>query len=144
MKPIMNHPTRLLCAAAALLLSACHSLPVYEPTASDASIAFIGMGRPAFCTASGRYGLDVVAADGYRSAKVPAGQRLTLWTGMTFDGYQVISRCSPALAFTPAAGGSYIVNAGLSSGQCFIELVREDKSRDTGVALEASVGKPEC
>lgn len=135
---------RLLCASAAVLLAACNSLPVYQPTAGDATISFVGMGRPAFCSKGTSYQLDVVEADGYRTAKVPVGARVTLWSGMSFQGYQVISSCAPVLAFTPVSGGSYIVNAGLDSGKCFIELVREDKSRDTGVALEMSMTRPGC
>jgi len=130
--------------AAALLLGACSILPTYEPKAADATISFVGIGRPSFCSRAGRFSLDVIEADGYRTAKVPVGERISVWNYMSFDGYNVISTCMPMLAFTPAAGKSYILNAGLADGKCFIELVREDKSRDTGVALEPSMAQPGC
>ncbi len=135
---------RLLIGAAALLLSACHTLPTYQPVAGDPTVSFVGMGKPSFCTKAGRFQLDVTEADGYRTARVPAGQRISMWSYMSFQGYQVITTCMPTLAFTPQTGSAYIVNAGLNNGKCFIEVVREDKSRDTGVALETSAGRPEC
>jgi len=130
--------------AAALLLGACSTLPTYEPKAADATISFVGMGRPSFCSRAGQFDLDVIEADGYRTAKVPTGSRITIWNFMSFDGYNVVSSCSPTLAFTPVSGKSYILNAGLADGKCFIELVREDKSRPTGVALEPSLAQPGC
>ncbi len=139
-----KHCTSLLSLLAALVLSACGTLPVYQPAAGDPTITFVGMGRPGFCSSAGRFQLDVIVANGFSTAKVPANQRISIWSGMSFQGYNVITSCAPKLAFTPRSGSAYIVNAGLDSGQCFIELVREDKSRPAGVALEMSTGRPGC
>ena len=137
-------PARVLSLVAALLLSACATLPVYQPAAADPTVSFVGMGKPSFCSSAGKFQLEVTEANGYSTAKVPANERISIWSSMAFQGYNVTSSCSPAVAFTPRTGSAYIVNAGLSSGQCFIELVREDKSRPAGVTLEQSTGRPGC
>ena len=134
----------LLCAIAVLSLSACNSLPYYHPGAGDATVTYVGLGTPSICTKGVSYRLDLTHKDGYSTAKVPAGERITVWNSMAFANALVVSRCAPKLAFTPAAGTNYIVNAGVSYGECFIEVVREDRNRDTGVAVEPSTAPPEC
>ena len=135
---------RLAGAAAALTLSACNVLPIYQPAPSDARITFVGLGQPGFCSAAGRFKLDVTEENGVRSALVPAGQRLTLWSYMNFQGYQAMSTCHPALSFTPASRTAYVANAGLVNGKCFIELVRDDARTATGLAIEPTAGAPTC
>lgn len=144
---ITNWPgnvARLLAVMGPLLLAACNALPRYEPGLEDVSVQLVGLGTPSMCTKGVSYSLPVLETDGLRTTKVPTGQPVVFWSSMVFDGYQVNSRCAPAVPFTPAAGQRYLVNAGLADGKCFIEVVREDLARDTGVAPEPTIGRGSC
>jgi len=130
--------------AIALVLAGCSTMPTYEPQAADVSVQLVGMGQPGICVGGNNYRLDVAENEGIRTVRVPTGNRVMLWSTMAFQGYNVISRCEPALAFVPSAGNTYVANAGLADGKCFIELVREDKQRETGVAPEPTLQRPKC
>lgn len=139
-------PHFLRAAAMLTLLAAggCTVLPVYAPTPKDVRVTVIGLGQPTMCTSGTSYRLETGMHGKHRSVMVPTGQRVRLSSLMQFSGHQVISTCQPALSFVPQSGKSYIFNAGLAEGQCFSELVAEDKTTATGVAPEPSLGGPSC
>jgi hypothetical protein len=132
-----------LCMVAATLVTACGVVP-YQPTPQDVlvPVKLVGMGSPRMCRDGKFYSLTTDAAGD--TVRVPAGQRITFGTYMYFDGYNVSYSCLPQLSFVPEAGRSYVSNSGLRDQRCFVELVREDVSRDTGVAPELSLGAPYC
>ncbi|WP_426104009.1 hypothetical protein [Massilia sp. TSP1-1-2] len=141
----MKTSSTLLAGAALALLSACSGLQLHPSSPSDVTVHFVGIGgHTQFCTADGRYATEEFKDNGYRSIKLPVGKLITLWSSMSFAGYNVTSSCAPALAFIPVEGKQYVVNAGLVNGKCFIEMVREDASVESGVVFDTSVQKPSC
>lgn len=124
----------------ASMLAACGVVP-YQPAPNEvlAPVKLVGIGSPRMCLDGKMYSLSV---DNHQTVKVPVGQRITLGSYMYFDGYSVSFSCMPRLSFTPAAGSSYVSNAGLVDQRCFMELVREDNTRDTGVVPEMTIGPP--
>ena len=125
----------------AAVLAACGAVP-YQPGPNEvlAPVKLVGLGSPRMCMDGKLYSLS---ADKSETVKVPVGQRITLGSYMYFDGYNVSFSCMPQLSFMPQAGLSYVSNAGLRDQRCFVELVREDASRETGVAPEPSLGPPQ-
>ncbi|MDQ1829273.1 hypothetical protein [Massilia scottii] len=147
----MNFPSNGVRAAIAcgiLLLTACGTpIPVYVPEAgvTTTKVSLMGGGIPYMCLAGQFYRFDVQAgADGTSTVQVPVGTRLTMRNVMTYQGHNVVSTCRPAFSVIPKEGQTLFVNSGLSAGTCFTEAVREDNSKDTGVALEPSLGAPQC
>lgn len=142
----MTVPFRAACLAALLALGGCNTLPAYAPAPAEklATVRFLGSGVPYMCVNGARYKLTVAETDGDFTTRIPAGKRVMLWRYLSYAGYQVTSSCSAALSVVAAEGSTIIVNSGLDAGKCFIEAVREDKSRETGVRIEPSVGAPTC
>ena len=142
----MNHIQRSvrlgLCIGAAAFMTACGVVP-YQPTPQDVlvPVKLVGMGSPRMCRDGKLYSLPADASG--ESVKVPSGQRITFGTFMYFDGYNVSYSCLPRVSFVPEAGRTYVSNSGLRDQRCFVEVVREDLSRDTGVAPELSLAPPE-
>jgi len=143
---LFHHIARLSALAGLLSMAACHSLPTYQPAPNEAvtTAKFIGMGQPYMCRGGIRYKLDVLMRDGFRTALLPTEQRISVWSAMSYVGYNIVSTCAPSIGFVPRAGTGVIVNSGLASGQCFIEVVRDDPSQATGVATEPTAGAPAC
>lgn len=135
---------RLAASLTVLAAAGCSVLPIYTPTPTDARVTVIGIGRVSMCTKGAGYQLEPVTAGKHAIVMVPTGQRVQLTSTMQFSGHQVISTCTPSLAFTPAAGKSYVFNSGLAAGQCFTELVVDDKSTASGVAPEPTLTRPAC
>jgi len=135
----------LLPSVAALsVLGGCAGMPPYQPGADDVMvpIKLFGDGRPQMCKDGRNYSL--ATTDTSDTVKVPSGQRISLGAFMQYDGYNVIYTCRPALSFVPRPGQAYVANTGLNNNRCFIELVREDLSKDTGVAFEPSLAAASC
>ena len=112
----------------------------YQPSANDVMVPvkYMGWGSPSMCKDGKLYNLH--RAENSDAYQVPSGQLIAFGTRMHSSGYNVSYTCSPWLAFIPEAGRIYVANGGLvSQGRCFIELVREDETKETGVALEPSV-----
>jgi hypothetical protein len=138
---------RLLAAACMLAMVGCGTpLPVYTPAPAEKTVTakLLGSGSPYMCTQGKKYSLDVKESGGFRTVQLPLDNRVTLWRYMSFQGYQVISSCTPMLSLVPKSGTDLIISAGLADGRCFIEAVREDNARATGVALDPTVGPPSC
>lgn len=114
--------------------------------AQQATVIFFGHGTPSSCSPTAGSSLQVENSDGYRMASVAAGQRITLQYLMRVNhssGFRY-SNCTAGLAFTPVSGAVYYLNSRVVKAQCSIEIVREDKSRETGLIVERSAGPPEC
>lgn len=139
--------SRLCAAAAALALGACSSIPVYTAASGDQIVRLKLSGPQAsmtMCRAGVRYVVPIAHADDTASIVVPAAERITLQSNMVFVGYNVTSRCYPSLSLVPDASAQAIVNTGLYRNSCYIEVVREDMSTPTGVAIEPTVDRPRC
>lgn len=136
---------QLLGAGAVLsLVVGCGVMP-YQPAPNEVlvPIKYVGSGQPLMCKEGKTYSLTPVGNTNV--VQVPVGGRVGLGASLRSDGYNVIHTCHPWLGFVPEANRSYVANAGLfSTGRCFVELVREDTSKDTGVSVEPSVGPPGC
>lgn len=147
MKTVNNAATSRLLRAVAL--GAGLSLLAGAAPAQQATVIFFGHGTPSSCSPSPAPSLQVIRSDGYRMASVPAGQRITLQYLMRVNhrssaaGFHY-SNCTAGLAFMPVSGAVYYLNSRVLKAQCSIEIVREDRSRDTGLIVERSAGPPEC
>jgi hypothetical protein len=137
---------RLIAACCLLSTAGCNTLPTYVPAPAEKTVTakLLGYGKPFMCKQGQKYSLDVNEAGGYQTTQLPVGNRLTLWRYMSYQGYQVISSCTPMLSLVPKEGVGIVISSGLADGKCFIEAVREDLTRETGVALEPTIGGPAC
>lgn len=137
---------RMLALASALLLAACNALPIYQPEPREpvTTIKLIGMGSMSLCKGGHHYQLKSEVIDGFTTIRVGTKERISLTTFMQFQGYNVISSCHPSLSLIPEPGIGLVANSGLSNGSCFMEIVREDASRPSGVALEPTLKAPQC
>lgn len=139
--------TLLLLSLAPALVSV--ALPASAASPGEATVVFFGPGIPSYCKSRPGPALEVAERGGYRAATVPAGARITILNRMRINDATIpellsYMNCVPGIAFTPEAGATYYVQSRNSHKQCVIELVRDDKSRATGVALEPSVALREC
>lgn len=129
--------------AVALVLSACGT--PYQPAPGEvlAPVKLVGIGSPRMCKDGKIYNLTTEGRT--ETVKVPVGQRIAIGSFMYFDGGYMTYTCNAFLSFVPEAGKSYVSNSGLREQQrCFVELVREDPAKETGVVLEPSVGPAYC
>lgn len=134
----------LACIAAAAMLQGCMTTYVPAPEEKMVTVHAVGFGSPRMCK-DGKMYWPPQAKGNSDAIQVPAGARVTVGAHMVTDGYNVIHYCSPYLSFVPTEGSTYVMNAALlGQGRCFVELVREDASSRTGLALEPSVGRAAC
>lgn len=137
-------PGRLAAALTLLALAGCHAVPIYTPGPTDVRVTMLGRATPTMCVNSTPYRLEPVVTGNMPYFMVPTGQRVKLEGAMSFGSTSSTATCAPAISFTPAAGKSYVMNAGLTEHKCFIELVAVDTSTATGLAPEPTVGAPTC
>jgi len=133
-------------ALSLLFLSACSTLPTYRAPSGQplATVKVMGLGESRVCVDGKWHAPDLSDLDGVRAFNVAANQRITMGTFMSYQGYNVISTCRPAISVIPRASTTLILNSGLDGNRCFIEAVRENNDVDTGVSLETSLGAPQC
>lgn len=125
-------------------LQGCVTTYVARPDEPMVTVRAVGNGRPQLCK-DGKYYWAPEAKNIQDGISVPAGQRITVGAHLVSDGYQVVHYCRPFLSFEPVAGRTYVMNSAMSGdGRCGVELVREDASTKTGLALEHSVSRPTC
>lgn len=129
-----------------LALTGCSFLPLYTPAPGDktATVAMFTFGTPSICYNGQRYKLNVEGSGTQRTAVIPANTRVSISTYMSYQGYNVISSCYPGLSMVPRADTRLVLYNGLHEGKCFIEAVREDHTRETGVAIEPTLSGPKC
>jgi hypothetical protein len=125
------------------LLTGCGAMP-YQPAANETMvpIKLMGIGEPRMCKDGKVYSLSKDSKTGV--AKVPVGQRISVGSYMYFDNYSVVYSCTAWLSFVPEADRAYVSNAGIGDQRCFIEVVREDTAKETGVVREPSVASSNC
>ena len=140
----MNKLWLLLALPPILATTGCTVFPVYQPAATDVTtpLKVSGWGVITFraCTQadSERRQLDVDRKT--LSTRIPAGKCLMVNAYRSDSGYQVVHYCNARLAFDPQPGTTYVLNSGMvDQGKCFVELVKEDLTTQTGVVLEPSV-----
>lgn len=125
-----------------LILGGCATPYPFTKEEKTASIKLMNMGKAEFCKSGNFYIMPAV--EGTNSALVPTGERISIGTFMSFQGYNVIHHCYPFLSFLPKAGDKYVLHNYIRDNRCFVELVREDSTKATGVSLEPSVGPRDC
>jgi hypothetical protein len=131
-------------ALAVAAFAGCSTTPTYVPAAGEVLVPlrFMGMGKPQVCRAGQALALET---DARGVARVPAGQRITVGAYIYVDNYNRNFDCSPWISFVPQPQSGYVAHAGLGESQrCFVELVREDAARETGVALEPTFRPDAC
>lgn len=137
--------TRAGLMACALALAGCSSLPVYQPTASDADVRIVGYGSPRICMDKARHNVETTGEGLNQSFKVPTDKRVTLTSFVYISAGNASHSCSPSLSFIPESGKKYVMHTGLGASQrCFVELVQDDPTTTTGVAPVKTLGHPEC
>jgi hypothetical protein len=127
-----------------LLMTGCTVFPIYRPAATEVTtpLKVSGWGIITFrlCTEldKDRRQLDIDPKT--LTTRIPTGKCLMVNAYRSASGYQVTHYCNARLAFDPEPGTTYVLNSGMvDQGKCFIELVKEELSTDTGVVLEPSV-----
>lgn len=135
---------KLLALLPLLAMTGCTVFPIYQPAANEVTtpLKVSGWGIITFrlCTQldKDRRQLDIDPKT--LTTRIPVGQCLMVNAYRSASGYQVVHYCNAKLAFDPLPGTTYVVNSGMvDQGKCFIELVKEDLSTDTGLVLEPSV-----
>lgn len=140
----MSRLSRLAAIVGVTLLQGCVATFAPAPTDVMVTVKTVGFGSPQICKDGQMYWAPVMK-DVPNAIGVPVGGRLTIGAHIVSDGYQVVHYCRPFLSFVPAAGNVYVMNSALSGeGRCVVELVREDLSRSSGLALEPSVDRANC
>ena len=142
MSPTMK--LKLFALLPLLVVTGCTVFPIYQPTATEVTtpLKVSGWGIITFrsCTEldKDRRQLDIDPKT--LTTRIPAGKCLMVNAYRSAAGYQVTHYCNARLAFDPEPNTTYVLNSGMvDQGKCFIEIVKEDLSTDTGVVLEPSV-----
>lgn len=133
----------LLSAALVLSLSAC-SLAPYKPAPGEptAVINVKNVPGPSICTDKGRrYSL---VPDRNNEAKIPANERLTLYSFVYIAGYNVSWSCMPGIGFTPEAGKAYYGTVESENQRCRYELYRAGADNRIGLDFEPTIAPPHC
>lgn len=142
----MKLPTksRLLALLPLLAVIGCTVFPVYQPGPNEVTtpLKVSGWGVITFrlCTELEKERRQLSVDSKTLTTRIPTGKCLMVNAYRSASGYQVVHYCNARLAFDPVPGTTYVLNSGMvDQGKCFIELVKEDLSTDTGLALEPSV-----
>jgi len=145
MKTLRTRAFGLIGVPALLLaLTGCTAFPIYKPAANELTtpLKVSGWGTITFRSCNqldkDRFQLDVDATT--LTGQIPAGGCLMVNAYRSDSGYQVVHYCNTRLVFDPQPKTTYVLNSGMiDQGKCFIEIVREDLSTETGVVMEPSV-----
>jgi hypothetical protein len=131
----------LLCI---FMLASCATYAPY-PFAQEekrATITFFTIGKASMCKAGKIYNFSII--DGTNFAAVPAGERITIGTFMHFPEYAVSYKCFPMQSVIPIEGEKYVLHNYIRDDKCFLEIVREDSTAETGIRNEPSIGARDC
>jgi len=126
-------------------ITGCASSPRYKFTKNEPRVEVTnsGYGGVSMCK-DYKYYTPVSKEKNSGVIMVPAGDRITLMKNVFFSGYNVSFSCYPRLSFIPKEGEKYIVNADISPEGCYVELVKLDGSKETGISVEPSVAGASC
>ena len=132
--------TTLALPVAALILSACSSLPYYPyktyGTQSDVRVSEnLKNVTLVMCTSQNCFQLQVHGL----WTKVPDQGRIRMAYFFQAGGYQSITTCQSGFSFVPRADTRYYLDFTVRSEHCRLNLYRLDASTRVGIALEPSV-----
>lgn len=134
--------------AVLLALTACGTpMPKYVPAANEptAVIKLVGEQQGVnICRDGTLMHVSTIKTGETRTVIVPADKRITLWSYLMFQGYNTTVRCAAALSLVASSDAALILNTDIRANGCYVEAVREDASRPSGLAPEPSVGRPLC
>lgn len=137
----MKHAS--IVALVSLLLSGCVGLQPY-PFKQGQSVALVDVGHvPAawMCTDEGRYSL---VPDKQKLAIVPAGKRISVFSFVYIQGYQMNWTCAPGISFTPAAGTRYYGNVEIANQACRMEVYKGGADNRVGLDIDTTIGPGYC
>lgn len=128
-------------------LIGCKILPKYDST-KDESVAYLktvtsfdGFSTNV-CVDGKKYKLSKDEETGYMT--IPANRRIDISQSLTFDDYNTIYSCAPAISFVAKEGEKYITDTSIVRQQCSVVVVKEDEESEAGVAFDSSLDKAIC
>jgi hypothetical protein len=131
----------------ACFLTGCNTLPKYDSTQDD-SVAYLKTVTPFdgfstnVCVDGKQYKLGKDNETGYMT--IPANRRIDISQSLTFDQYNTIYSCAPAISFVAKEGEKYITDTSIVRQQCSVVVVKEDEKSLTGVSFDSSLDKAIC
>jgi hypothetical protein len=139
---MMNVSRKFLLILSLVLLAGCATNPPYRFSNDEKKALLKSKSDVSMCKDGKFYSLTT--PKGADAIPIPAGGRITLGTPMHYSGYNVSYNCYPFLSFQAQEGGTYLIDSYVREKKCYIELVREDLSKESGVAFEPSIGSRDC
>lgn len=133
--------------AVALALCACNTYPTFSPDANTmmAPVRVMNEGKYVLCQNGKRFNLPLKEeANNVSSVQVPVGEVIGLAVYTEQSTVFSVSYCTSGVNFKPVENQAYVMNNGFFENKCFAELVKQDKSKDTGVSLEPSATYYSC
>ena len=126
-----------------VFISGCVSPYILKDAEPRAKIQPMGFGTITFCKNNKAYSLPSDPKN--KEVKyIPSGERITIKKSLSFQGYNVTYSCHPELSFVPASNETYIVNADLQGSQCYIELLKLNEEKETGVDIDFTTSSSNC
>jgi hypothetical protein len=123
--------------------SACATqAPPYQFSPEESTANILRGGMADLCLNGKMYTLSAAADDG--SVKIPSGKRVSLANFMRFDSGNFIYTCKPAISFLPKSNATYYLHNYIRDNKCYMEVVKDDKSTEIGLAFEPSIGPRDC
>jgi hypothetical protein len=137
-KTLFSSITRL-----ALLLVAGCATDSYKISKNESSAKIKTSKHITMCKKNNYYSLSPTSDN--QAYEIPANERISIGSITNYTDYSGLNlSCFPLLSFIPKEGEMYIMDTYISGNKCYIELVREDKTKETGVVVEASIGADNC
>jgi hypothetical protein len=98
---------------------------------------------PSICEKGEYYKLPI--AQDKQAFEMPANSRVTLGVILSHsDLTGMTASCFPHISFIPKSGATYLMEAFIKGNLCYLDLVREDKTKEAGVIVEPSIGGDYC
>lgn len=135
---------KIVVLTSVLSATAC-SHPIYSFTKDEpkASVKLYNFDVADICLDNKKY--TAPYADGKNEVLVPAGKRISIGYRMHVKDFSSWNfSCAPQVSFLPKAGKTYVAHFEIYDSNCYMELLKEDNSQPTGVALEMSLEKSRC
>lgn len=137
----MNKPYYPLLASFLALLPACES--IYPIADGQAKARMKTSYYPSICEQGEYYKLP--AAKDKQAFEIPANSRVTFAVILSqTDLGGMTTSCFPHISFIPKSGATYFMEAFIKGNLCYLDLVREDKTKEAGVVVEPSIGGDHC
>jgi hypothetical protein len=139
-----NVSRKVLMVLSVSLLAGCaaHDPYMFSKDEKQASLKLLSAGGVSMCKTGKLYKLAM--PDGAQAAPIPVGGRVDFVSSMFFGDGHYSYTCFPAISFVPKESETYVLHGLVRNGRCFLEIVREDQSKETGLAFEPSIGPRTC